>query len=183
MKHILLLGAVLVPMSAQAADYAVDKAKSHVAFAGEHAGTPFKGEFKSWTADISFDPAALGTSSVKVVFDTASATTGNKMYDGTLPNDDWFDTAKHPQAVFTSKEISAAGEGKYLAKGDLVIRGISKPVELSFTLSDLTKSPVIAKGTLVIDRLAYDIGKKSDSSAEWVSREIPVAFELHASPK
>lgn len=182
MKY-LLAAALLLATPAYAADYAVDKTASHVKFAGEHAGTKFEGAFKEWDAQVSFDPAALDKSSLKATFKPASATTGNKMYDGTLPSADWFDVANHPEAVFVSKTITAGEGGAYVAEGDLTIRGITKPAKFTFTLSDLSASPVTAKGSFLVDRLAYDIGKKSDATAEWVSKDITVTLEIVAKVK
>lgn len=199
----LIAAALLFTTPAYGADYAVDKAASHVKFSGEHAGTKFEGEFTEWDAEVSFDPAALDKSSLKATFKPASATTGNKMYDGTLPSADWFDVANHSEASFVSKSISGGTETTqidvpacpvcpaftthqaktYIVEGDLTIRGISHPAKFTFTLSDLAASPVIAKGSFTVDRLAYDLGKKSDATAEWVSKDITVTLEISATKK
>lgn len=182
MKY-LFAAALLFATPAYAADYAVDKTASHVKFAGEHAGTKFEGAFKEWDAQVSFDPAALGESSLKATFQPSSAVTGNKMYDGTLPTADWFDVANHAEASFVSKTITAGEGGAYVAEGDLTIRGITHPAKFTFTVSDLAASPVTAKGSFVVDRLSYDLGKKSDATAEWVSKDITVTLEISATKK
>ncbi len=170
-------------LPALAADYVVDKAQSAIEFSGTHAGKAFKGRFDAWDAAISFDPANLAASSVKVTIDTASAKTGDAMYDGTLPTADWFDVKTHPQATFTSESITKNDDGSYAAKGQLTIRGKAVPVSFSFALSDLAAPPVKTNFTLTLDRLAHDIGLKSDAKAEWVSKEIPISVTLAASPK
>lgn len=167
--------------AAQAGDYVVDYKKSKVEFSGTHAGNAFTGQFGTWTAVITFDPAQLDTSKIVATFDTNTAKTGNSMYDGTLPQADWFDVKNHAQATFTSTAITAKDDaGNYTAVGDLTIRGITKPATFDFTLSDLAQSPVTAKGKLTLDRMEYDIGKKSDASAEWVSRDIVIALDITA---
>ena len=168
--------------SAHAAEYVVDKTQSKIEFSGTHAGKPFKGAFGVWDAVIVFDAANLAASSVKVTIDTASAKTGDAMYDGTLPTADWFDVKNHPQATFTSESISKK-DGSYMAKGLLTIRGKAVPVAFDFALSDLTAPPVKTTFTVTLDRLAHDIGLKSDAKAEWVSKEIPITVTLKASPK
>lgn len=182
MKY-LFAAALLFATPAYAVDYTIDPAASHVKFAGEHAGTKFEGTFKEWTAEVSFDPAALEASRLKATFKPASASTGNKMYDGTLPSADWFDVANHPEATFVSKTITTGEGGAYVASGDLTIRGITHPATFTFTVSDVAKSPVTAKGSFVIDRLSYDLGKKSDATAEWVSKDITVTLEIVAKAK
>jgi cytochrome b561 len=170
-------------MPAHAAEYTIDKSQSSIAFSGTHAGKPFKGSFGTWDAIIVFDAANLTASSVKVTIDTASAKTGDAMYDGTLPTADWFDVKNHPQATFISDSITKKVDGAYTAKGQLTIRGKAVPVVFDFTLSDLAAPPVKTSFTLTLDRLAHDIGVKSDAKAEWVSKEIPITVTLAASPK
>lgn len=166
---------------AAAKTYTVDPAASTVKFSGTHAGNPFEGVFETWTAEIVFDPANLPGSSIKTKFDTASAKTGNAMYDGTLPQADWFDSSNHPDAVFESTSITTAENSTYKAMGTLNLRGISQPVEFIFTLSDLATPPVKATASFDIDRLAFDIGKGSDAKAEWVSQKINITINLSAS--
>ncbi len=170
--------------SAQAAarPYTVDYAASKIEFSGTHADNKFSGNFTEWKAAINFDPANLGASRLAATFNTASLKTGNAMYDGTLPQADWFDAKNYPEAKFTSTAITAKPGGGYSATGNLTIRNITKPVTFDFTISDLSKSPVKAEGTLTVNRLDFDLGKKSDGNAEWVSRDISIKLTIVATP-
>ena len=168
---------------AEARDYTIDYGASKIEFSGTHADNPFKGSFGEWTAEITFDPANIETSKIVATFKPDSAKTGDAMYDGTLPQTDWFNTKEHPQATFASTTVRDNEGGGYIADGNLTIRGITKPVQLAFTLSDLEQSPVTAKGSLTINRLDFDLGQKSDGDAEWVSREIKIDITLVATPK
>lgn len=172
---------LLISGVAQAKIYTVDYAASSVVFSGKHAGNDFKGTFEKWTAEIDFDPEALDKSHIKAVFDITSAKTGNAMYDGALPQVDWFDVKNHPQGIFEATAISKNDDGSYTAKGNLTLRDITHPAEFKFTLSDLAKNPVEAKASFTVDRLSYDIGKKSDGKAEWVSKDINLALDIKAS--
>lgn len=183
MKFIVAALLSLIASAAYAKPYAVDYTQSSVTFAGSHAENAFTGEFKDWTADIEFDPAFLDKSHFNATFKTASATTGNKMYDGTLPQADWFNSAKFPEAKFVSSGITQNSDGSYLVKGKLTIRDITLPKEFSVVLSDVNQSPITAESTFGIDRLAYHIGKNSDGQAEWVSKDISVSLNIVAKPK
>jgi len=174
---------LLASYAAQAHEYVLDKTQSALTFNGTHAGSSFNGKFENWDAAIRFDPVHLITSKVEVTIDTASAKTGNIMYDGTLPSADWFDAKTHPNAVFVSESIVKNTDGSYTANGTLTIRGIAKPVSFSFTLGDLSTSPVKASFTLELDRIAYSIGEKSDAKAEWVGRTITLGVTVVASRK
>lgn len=179
-----VLALSLASAPVMAADYVVDYKNSKIGFSGKHAGNAFSGTFGTWTAVIRFDPADLAASQIVATFDTSTAKTGNSMYDGTLPQADWFDVKNHPQATFTSTAITAKQDGSgYTAAGDLTLRGITKPASFDFTLGDLSTAPVTAKAAFVIDRLDFDIGKKSDAAAEWVDREIALTIDISATPK
>jgi len=181
--RLLALGMLLaLAVPAMAADYKVDTQKSSIRFSGEHAETPFKGAFEEWQASISFDPEKLETSKLDVTIDTKSAKTGNAMYDGTLPSEDWFDVEAYPHARFVSESIERAKDGSYNAKGTLTIRDVTKPFTLPFTLKDVdaTGKKAEANAAFKINRLSFDLGKESDGSADWVSRDIDVRLYIVA---
>ena len=167
--------------SSKAADYAINYQESSIIFSGTHAGNKFTGTFEDWVGEISFDPDNLAESQVSATFNLKSAKTGNKMYDWTLPNADWFDVKDHPEGTFESTEFVKKDDDTYIAKGTLTLRGQKHPVFFDFTLSDLSTDPVLITATFPIDRLKYGIGAKSDPESEWVSQEIQINLSLLAS--
>lgn len=184
---VILAGAVVITGTASAdsapvRSWQIDKAQSQITFSGTHAGSAFSGTFSDWQADIQVDPAHPEQGHVVVDFAPASAHTGNLMYDGTLPQADWFDVKNHPKAHFASRQITSKADGLYHVLGDLTVRGITQPIAFDVRLSDITKPPVRIQARFTIVRLAYDIGRQSDPSAAWVSAEIPVVLDLVATP-
>lgn len=180
-RYILPLAALLFTAApAWAVPYTVDQSQSSVTFSGTQADTAFTGTFGKWAAAIDFEADNPAASKINANFDLASAVTGNKMFDGTLPQSDWFDVKNHPQASFTSTAMHKNADGSFQVDGDLTLRGITKPVSFPFTLDNEAGDVVNATATLKVDRLAYDIGRKSDDKAEWVSRDITVTIKLHA---
>ena len=179
MRFLTLTLAILTMLGsyAYAKTYSVDMDSSRVAFSGTHAGNEFHGAFKEWNAKIAFDANNLPESSVKVIFNMTSAETGNAMYDGTLPNADWFDVSNHPEAVFQSTSITKTESG-FQATGNLTIRAITRPVTFNFALEG--DEPTIMTAEFPIDRLQFDIGKKSDANAEWVSKDIGISIKVTA---
>ncbi|MEM7617141.1 MAG: YceI family protein [Pseudomonadota bacterium] len=164
-----------------AKNYMIDYGKSKINFSATHAGNEFTGQFNKWQAEIYFDSNDLASSFIKATFDLDSAKTGDAMYDGTLPQADWFDIKNHPTATFKTTSIALNADGSYQANGDLTIKSITKTIIFDFNLTSLKKQPVIVKAEIPIDRLAFDIGKKSDPNAEWVSRDIQVNLNITAS--
>jgi polyisoprenoid-binding protein YceI len=166
--------------SAFSASYVIDTNKSSISFSGTHAGNAFTGTFQLWIAKVDFDPENPSSGSITATIDLSSATTGNTMYDGTLPQSDWFDIKNTPQATFTSTSIRSTGEGTYFMTGNLNLRGIQQPVNIPFTLTKSDNGGLTANAKLSIDRMTFNIGAKSDPKAEWVSPMIDVAIAVSA---
>ena len=156
----------------------VDPAQSEIAFAGEQAGSAFRGRFTRWQADIRFDPAAPERSTITATVDTASATDGVPLHDQTLPQAEWFDVAKYPQATFRATRIAARAGGGYELEGTLTIK--DRPLRVP-PLSLAVRDGVLAiDGTFPVDRGEANLGQESDSAGEYVSRRIDVTVKVRA---
>jgi polyisoprenoid-binding protein YceI len=117
------------------------------------------GVFKSWDAEIAFDPQNLGASRAVISVNTASAVTGQPARDQALPTAGWLWTRRFPKAQLVTSAITQTGPNRYLARADLTIRGVSRPVSVPFTA-------IIGKGdtgrmqaTLTLDRNLFGIGQ------------------------
>lgn len=167
-------------LPAYAADYSVDYTKSHIIFKGKHATNDFQGQFENWTANVSFDLDNPSNSKISATFVTNSAKTGDALYDGTLPQKDWFASKEYPEAHFESNSISKKTENQYVAKGSLTIRDITRPISFPFTLEPLDGGEQKAIASFIINRLDFNIGKESDPNTEWVDQDITVELEIFA---
>lgn len=188
---LIALALLLVPATAHAeaaakketlptvTEWQVKPEESSIQFSGKHAGTDFTGSFKKWTAKIAFDPKNLEGSSVEVAIDTASATTGNKTYDGSLPSPEWLDAAGFPTATFTSETFRQTGDTTFEVDGTLKLKGIAQKITLPFTLT-IEENDATMEALLTLDRIGYDIGKKPDASGEWVTKDIAVTITVKA---
>ncbi len=204
MKKLIILFAILILSQANIADasgvvaakFVVDKSQSYIQFSGKHAGKEFKGEFEEWEAEIEFDANNLQESSVVVIIDTGSAKTGDAIYDGTLPNKDWFDVKNYQKSIFKSRKISKNGETTkggtkkgetFTMIGDLTIKNITQAMQFDFALSsqvdDTQNTKTIAKFALPFSRLKFGIGVESDAEAEWVDDEIKLEVLVVSRPK
>lgn len=82
---------------------------------------------------------------------------------GHLKSDDFFSTEKHPVSTFSITSITPGTQaGSYTVKGNLTIKGITKPIEFpaAIILQDKTLK---ATATITVDRTKWDIryGSKS----------------------
>lgn len=183
MRTALLLAAALVaaPAVAQtpAAAWTTDKAASRVGFRGAMNGTAFEGRFARYDVRIAFDPANLRGSRITAMVDLASVTTGDATRDEALPSSDWFDVRRHPRASFTSTAITAAGPGRYVAAGDLTIRGVTRRVNLPFQLQ-INGTTARAVASLPIDRTAFGVGQGQFRTASMVDTRVTVTLSITA---
>lgn len=173
---VLLLGA---SVSAHAATWTIDTAKSHLGFTGSQSGAPFQGAFGAFSGTIVFDPANPAAGHADVTIETASAKTGDPQKDGALPGSDWFAADKFPAAHFVATSFKAAGPGAYEADGTLTIRGISRPLALPFTLA-ITGDEARSDGRVQLIRTKYGVGQGAWSSAQFVALEVAVSFDILA---
>ena len=118
---LLAIFASFISSHALAASHDIDYTKSSISFTGEHAGSRFEGVFNDWNAEITFNADDLKNSSLNVTIETKSAETGDALYDGTLPQADWFAAKQHPEAKFISKQLTSNNDGTYQAEGILTL--------------------------------------------------------------
>lgn len=153
----LLLSALSAPALA-APKWTVDPAKSTVGFEVQVSSETVKGTFGTYSADISFDPAAPAGSKAVVTIDLASVKSGDATRDGMLAAQQWFNAASSPQARFETTSIKSTGGNTYEATGKLTIRGVSRSVTLPFTFTANGNQATIA-GTTTIKRSDFGVGQ------------------------
>lgn len=169
----------LLATPALASSWSIDGAKSSLGFTGSQSGSAFSGKFARWDGKIDFDPANPAAGHALISIDMASAVTGDKQKDESLPQSDWFDIKSFPKAVFEATSFRAKGGNAYEAVGKLTIRNQSKDVVLPFTL-DIAGDQAHAKGKLDILRTDYGVGQGSWKAPDFVALEVGVTFDLTA---
>lgn len=122
--------------------WAIDPAHSELSFKAKHLMiTNVKGQFKEFQADIYTSGDDLMTADIEVRINAASITTSDAQRDAHLKSADFFDVENHPDIIFKGTSFGRAGDDKYILKGDLEMRGVSKPVSLDVELNGLMKDP------------------------------------------
>ena len=64
---------------------------------------------------------------------------------------------------------------------NLTIRGVTKPVPVTFTLAP-TGAATVMKGSASLKRLDFGLGQGEWASTEWVGDAVDVRFELKLAP-
>lgn len=172
-----LAGAALLATVPSWAQQKLVPAQSSVAFTARQLGVPLQGHFSQFDAQVAFDPAQLASSKIAFTVHTGSATLGSRETDAELPKAEWFNTARFPQATFKSSSIKALGGGKFEVAGKLTIKGQARDVAVPVTLVQ-TGATTLASGTLVLKRLAYQIGDGEWADTSLVADDVQVQFKL-----
>ena len=178
-RFALIVALLLASLPARAAGWTVDPAKSELGFTAMQSGQNFSGHFKSWTAQIEFDPANPTAGHALVTIDMASAAIGDKQKDEALPGSDWFDVKQFPQAVFEATTFHDLGGGKYEAVGTLTIRGMKKDLVMPFTFM-LDGGQAMVDGSVPIMRTDFGVGQGDWQSDEYVAKGVTVMVHLVA---
>jgi polyisoprenoid-binding protein YceI len=89
-----------------------------------------RGHFKNVHGKVDFDPEKPQDASVEATIDARGLWSGEPDRDAHLKSADFLDVENHPTITFKGKgvELVSATEGKM--KGDLTIRGVTRPVTL-----------------------------------------------------
>lgn len=173
------LTTLFIAAQAMAADWTVRDDQSKLGFFATQAGAEFEGGFKSFTSVIRFDEDDLAASQVQITIDIASVDTQSADRDSNITTQDWFHVSAYPTATFQTKKITQVGEGQYLAVADLTMRGVTKEVELPFTLK-IEGISAHTQGEVTVSRTAFGIGQGQWAANTVVGDDVRIFFDLKA---
>lgn len=166
----------------------IDYDASFIRFTGEQAGAVFEGRWTDWTARIRFSGQNLAGSALDVTINTAGVDTKDAERDDVMGDPDWFDVERHPQAFYRANQFEDKGNNRYLALGELTIKGKASPVVLDLTVTSDGDRQVIEGssrsrllvGKSLLDRLALGVGTGEWEDTEWVGQEVRVDVRVEA---
>ena len=159
--------------------WTVDKAASRLTFRAVMNGQPFDGVFRTWDAQIAFDPHNLATSRATLTVDTTSALTGQPIKDAALPNSEWLASAAFPQATLVTRTITQVAPGRYQATADVHIRGVAWRTTVPFTVA-ISHDEGRMQSTVSLDRRTFGIGEGPFRSPAPAEPEVQVSLRLMA---
>lgn len=163
----------------------VDAAHSSAEFSIRHMMIAnVKGSFRIKSGTVVYDETAPERATIDAVLDAASVSTGAADRDNHLRSADFFDAAHHPELTFRSTRVVPKGDGEYRVEGDLVIRGVAKPVVLDVEVEGFGNDPwgnrragIVAKTTF--NRSEWDLTWNMAIEAGGVLVGDKVKVELH----
>ena len=122
--------------------YKIDPSHSDITFKVKHLMiTNTTGNFSTFDASMQSEKDDFSDATITFSADTASITTGSEQRDGHLKSNDFFNAEQYPKLSFVSKEFKPLTDGDYKLTGDLTIRDVTKPIELTVTYNGTVTDP------------------------------------------
>ncbi len=160
--------------------YIIDSHHTLPRFSYNHFGYSTQmSRFDKTSGKIIIDRAAK-TGFVDVTIDTTSVDTGYPLFNSVIQGVDFLDTAKYPTATFKSSSVKFDGDKITAVKGELTLKGITKPVTLTVTSFLCMPHPLLKKmacganATAVVKRSDFNAGKYVPYVGDEVTLSIPV---------
>jgi polyisoprenoid-binding protein YceI len=186
LKLTLILTLAVLTFSLNAQSVKVNTANSKLIWVGkkvtgEHTGTIM---LKSGEIILNGKEIAGGTFvfDMKTIKVTDLEGDMKKQLEGHLESDDFFSVANHPKAKFVIKGVEKIKGNEYKIKGNLTIKGITKPVIFK-SMVKVKGKMVMVKGSAIVDRTKYDIKYGSGSffkglGDKVINDEFALSFEI-----
>ncbi len=120
--------------------WSIDPMHSELTFKVKHLMiSNVKGEFRKFNAEVESNGNDFSGAKVKATVDPSSIDTNSGDRDNHLKGADFFDAVNHKEIKFEGT-TSKSGDG-YQLKGNLTMKGISKPVTLDVEFGGMMKDP------------------------------------------
>ncbi|MGX5818461.1 YceI family protein [Chitinophaga lutea] len=124
------------------ATWKIDPAHSEIEFKVKHLMiTNVTGHFGTYDATMTASKEDFSDADIQFEADVNSISTKNTQRDEHLKSPDFFDGASHPKVTFKSTAVVKKDAETFVLKGDLTIRGTTKPVELNVEYNGITVDP------------------------------------------
>lgn len=169
--------AALTPASAT--QWNVDYGKSRLGFSVQWSGQPFEAAFKSWQANISFDPADVSHAKAIVTIVLGSEVSAAPDNDDGLKGAEGFAVSQFPSARFETTGFESKGGGNYIANGRLSLHGVTKLISLPFHLTFSGNSAHMTGKALVL-RTDFALGQGEWASPATIAHEVTISVDLTA---
>ena len=120
--------------------WVLDKAHSEIQFNVTHLViTEVNGEFGEFDAKVTSSNDDFAGADVEFVAKVATINTNNEQRDKHLKSDDFFNAELYPEMKFDGKLVKE--NGKYLLKGDMTIRDVTKQVTFNAAYNGTVTDP------------------------------------------
>jgi polyisoprenoid-binding protein YceI len=151
---------------APAGTWSLDSVHSRVDFEVSYLAGTFKGEFHEIGAELTVEAERASLEGTATV---ASVDVKDENLSAHLQSPDFFDAERHPDLRFAAQDIRLDGDGKVSVDGELTIKGVTKLVAVSGTVTAPIADPY---GN---DRIGLNLSTKIDRTDFGVDLEQPAS--------
>ena len=170
--------AVIEQELAPAGTWQADPVHSNVSFEVGYAGTnTFRGSFREFSATLA-GATLEGSATV------SSVDVKDENLNAHLQTPDFFDAARYPEITFSASELSRDGD-RISGRGELTIKGVSRPITLEGTISEPATDPFGRERLGLrleseIDRTEYGVSwnAPNQSGGDYLANTVKLVAEL-----
>jgi polyisoprenoid-binding protein YceI len=178
-RSFLLASALLVTSTfpAKAADWRMDAATSRLEFSATFERAAAPGVFREFDARIRIDVDKPAEGRLDVTIVVKSADMNSADVNNAISGPEWFDFARFPKAEFRSAEVRRVSGNRYVARGNLSLKGVQHPVEIPFNWTE-TGNTARLDGEFVVKRGAFGIGTGEWAATNVIGADVTVRFNV-----
>lgn len=152
--------------------------KSQIRFVTRQMNVAVEGAFRKFDATVAFDPAKPEATQAKFEVDLGSIDLGSAEGETEAKRKPWLNIEAYPKASFISTALKPAGApGKFMAEGNLTIKGTTQKITVPITISEAAGLRVV-EGQFPLKRLQFKIGEGAWSDIDTVADEVLVRFRF-----
>ena len=142
--------------------FRIEQSSSRVGFCVDSALKRIKGTFNDFRGGITLDAGANSNGQTMVLIQSGSLDTEGILVRNLLMGENFFDVESHPEILFVSHSFDWTGTDTALLRGDLTLRGVTRPVTFIVTLTPTEKGNgdvITVEATTAIDRVQFGMDK------------------------
>ena len=162
--------------------YRIQQESSKVGFCVDSKLSRIEGDFTDFQGGIALDTGDTSNGQTMILIKAASLDTKGAFIESMLKGESFFDVENHPEILFVSNGFKWTGPDTAVLKGDLTMRGITKPVIFNVTLTALDGKQVklagkiLVKATTTINRTDFGM----DGLSALASKNVQLCMSVEA---
>lgn len=122
--------------------WTIDNLHSEIGFKVKHMMiTNVSGTFAQFKANATTQGDDFSTANFDFSADIDSISTGVKDRDAHLKSEEFFNAEAYPELKFKSASVNPDGDGNYIITGDLTIKNVTQPVNLTAEFGGIAVDP------------------------------------------
>jgi polyisoprenoid-binding protein YceI len=122
--------------------WSVDALHSQLFVGVRHMGVAnLRAKLPKIAGKLEVDPADPLRSTFEFEADTRAVTTGHPPQEDFMRSENWLDAENHPTLTFRSTSVEPGDGTHYVVRGDLTLRGVTKPVEIPLEYHGVVSDP------------------------------------------